>query len=83
MRDRKGGIIAYQLFLQHSLWAYLKNLEAVYHFNGQQTETINGDKASRVSYCMVTLIDVENDKKMKTPIAFILTFRTVCYTVAD
>ena len=48
--------------------AFLKNFETVYHFNGQQTVTISGDKASGVSYCMVTLIGVEGAKKMKTSI---------------
>jgi hypothetical protein len=46
--------------------AFLKNFETVYHINGQQTVTINGDKASGVSYCQVTLIGNENGKKMKT-----------------
>lgn len=48
--------------------AFLKNFETVFHFNGQQTLTINGDKASGVSYCLVTLIGIENGKKMKTSI---------------
>jgi hypothetical protein len=45
---------------------FLKNFEMVYHVNGQQTVTINRDKASGVSYCMVTLIGTDNGKKMKT-----------------
>lgn len=46
--------------------AYLKNFETVYHLNGQQTLTLNGDKASGTSYCAVTLIGLENGKRMKT-----------------
>lgn len=46
--------------------SFLKNFEMVYHVNGQQTVTVNGDKASGVSYCMVTLVGMDNDKKMKT-----------------
>jgi ketosteroid isomerase-like protein len=46
--------------------SFLKNYEMVYHVNGQQTVTVNGDKASGVSYCMVTLVGTENGKKMKT-----------------
>ncbi len=46
--------------------AYLKLFEVVYHINGQQTVTLNGDKASGISYCAVTLIGMENGKKMKT-----------------
>lgn len=54
--------------MENVFGAFLKNFETVYHFNGQQTVTLNGDKASGVSYCMVTLIGVENGKKMKTSI---------------
>lgn len=45
---------------------FLKTFEMVYHVNGQQTVTVNGDMASGVSYCMVTLIGMDNGKKMKT-----------------
>ena len=45
---------------------FLSGFETVYHINGQQTVTLNGDKASGISYCAVTLIGVENGKKMKT-----------------
>ena len=45
--------------------AYLSNFEAVYHINGQQSITLNGDKATAISYCMVTLIGTENNKRMK------------------
>jgi hypothetical protein len=47
---------------------FLKNFETVYHMNGQLSLTMNGDKASGISYCMVTLIGVEGGKKMKTAI---------------
>jgi ketosteroid isomerase-like protein len=50
---------------------FLKNFETVYHLNGQQTVTINGDKANGTSYCLITLIGVENGRKMKTTIAAI------------
>jgi hypothetical protein len=54
--------------MEDAFGAFLKNFETVYHFNGQQTVTISGDRASGVSYCMVTLIGVEGGKKMKTSI---------------
>jgi hypothetical protein len=54
--------------MEDAFGAFLKNFETVYHFNGQQTVKINGDKASGTSYCMVTLIGIENGKKMKTSI---------------
>jgi len=46
--------------------AYLSTFETVYHINGQQSVTLKGDKASGISYCLVTLIGTENGKKMKT-----------------
>ena len=54
--------------MEERFGAFLKNFETVYHFNGQQTVTISGDKATGVSYCMVTLIGVEGGRKMKTSI---------------
>lgn len=45
---------------------FLNLFETVYHINGQQTLTINGDNASGISYCLVTLIGNQNGKKMKT-----------------
>jgi hypothetical protein len=35
---------------------FLANFQTVYHFNGQQTVTIDGDRATGTSYCLVTLI---------------------------
>jgi len=46
----------------------LQQFETVYHFNGQQTLTINGDSATGTAYCLVTLIGNEEDKKMQTTI---------------
>ena len=45
---------------------FLKNFQTVYHFNGQNTVTLQGKKADGISYCMVTLINVETGKKVKT-----------------
>ena len=47
---------------------YLNLFETVYHINGQLTVTINGDKATGTSYCLVTLIGSENGKMMSTTI---------------
>src|SRR5918993_2881452 len=54
--------------MEEAFGSFLKNFETVYHFNGQQTVTLGGDKASGVSYCMVTLIGLEGGRKMKTSI---------------
>jgi hypothetical protein len=45
---------------------FLNLFETVYHTNGQQTLTLNGDRATGVSYCLVVLIGIENGKKIKT-----------------
>ena len=46
--------------------AFLDKFETVYHLNGQQIVTVNGNNATGISYCLVTLIGDENGKKMKT-----------------
>jgi hypothetical protein len=50
---------------------FLNLFEIVYHINGQQIVTLDGDKASGISYCTVTLIGNENGKKMKTTMGVI------------
>jgi hypothetical protein len=50
---------------------FLKDFETVYHFNGQQVLTINGDHATGTCYCLITLIGNENGKIMKTSIGAI------------
>ncbi|TDO73564.1 SnoaL-like protein [Flavobacterium chryseum] len=47
---------------------FLKDYDVVYHFNGQQKLNINQDIATGVLYCLITLIGIENDKKIKTSI---------------
>lgn len=46
--------------------SFLNKFETVYHINGQQVVNINGENATGISYCFVTLIGDENEKKMKT-----------------
>jgi hypothetical protein len=52
--------------LKHAFSGFLSNFHTVYHQNGQQTITLQGDKAEAVSYCRVVLIGKQNDKEMKT-----------------
>lgn len=47
---------------------FLKGYDVVYHFNGQQKLIINQDSATGILYCLITLIGIENDKKIKTSI---------------
>jgi hypothetical protein len=50
---------------------FLKHFETVYHFNGQQIVSVDGDKATGTCYCLITLIGDEDGKKMKTTIGAI------------
>lgn len=47
---------------------FLKDFQTVYHFNGQQVVTIDGDKATGTCYCLIILIGSDNGKKIKTTI---------------
>lgn len=47
---------------------FLRGMETVYHFNGQQVIAINGDNAKGTSYCFITLIGNEDGKKIKNTI---------------
>lgn len=52
--------------MEETFEKFLADVETVYHFNGQQVVTINGDTAIGTCYCLITLIGNENDKKVKT-----------------
>ena len=47
---------------------FLEGFETVYHFNGQHVVSINGDDATGICYCKITLIGSEEGKKVKTTI---------------
>ena len=70
-----GGVLVLKLKgrkeMEQAFGDFLKDFETVYHLNGQQQVTINGDSATGTSYCQVTLIGMENGKKMKTTIGVI------------
>ncbi len=65
-QGRPGTILKGRKQIGDAFAAFLALFDTVYHINGQQTVTINGDKAHGISYCLVTLIGNENGKKMKT-----------------
>ena len=52
--------------LKQAFSGFLSNFHTVYHQNGQQTISLQGDKAEAVSYCRVILVGKQNDKEMKT-----------------
>lgn len=45
---------------------FLHSQEAMYHLNGQQTLTFNGDTAKGVAYCQATYVGMVEGKKMIT-----------------
>jgi ketosteroid isomerase-like protein len=50
---------------------FLRDFETVYHFNGQQVVTLDGDCATGTVYCLVTLIGDEKGTKMTSTIGVI------------
>ena len=61
-----GEVLTGRKQVSDAFGPYLSSYETVYHSNGQQTVHLNGDKATAISYCTVTLIGAENGSKMKT-----------------
>ena len=57
--------------MEEAFGNFLNEVETVYHFNGQQVLTINGDTAVGTCYCLITLIGQEDGKKMMTTIGAI------------
>jgi hypothetical protein len=57
--------------MEEAFGNFLSEVETVYHFNGQQVVTIDGDNANGTCYCRVTLIGHEDGKKIKTTIGAI------------
>ena len=47
---------------------FLHGFETVYHINGQQVVTVDGDNAKGTSYCLTVLITEENGVKVKQTI---------------
>ena len=66
MNGKPGSPLTGRKQIRDSFTAFLSSFELVYHINGQQTVTINTDKAEGISYCQVTLIGNQNGKKIKT-----------------
>lgn len=54
--DQKGMSLVGRENIGSAFAAYLKLFDTVYHQNGQQTVTLNGDTAKGISYCLVVLI---------------------------
>ncbi len=66
-----GGTLTEKKQIGEAFAGFLNLFDVVYHINGQQTVTLNGDKASGISSCQVVLIGNKNGKKMKTTMGVI------------
>ncbi len=66
MNGQAGTPLVGRKQLGDAFGAFLANFETVYHLNGQLSLKLDGNKATGISYCQVTLIGTENGKKMKT-----------------
>ncbi|MCJ8152637.1 nuclear transport factor 2 family protein [Chryseobacterium sp. SSA4.19] len=47
---------------------FLKEIDTVSHFNGQSLFTVEGDEATGICYCLITMISNDTSKKTKTTI---------------
>lgn len=54
--------------MEEAFGAFLKDMETVYHFNGQQLLSINDKNATGKCYCLIRLIGTEAGKKTRTNI---------------
>lgn len=66
VNGKAGTPLAGRKQIGDAFTSFLNLFETIYHINGQQTVTLNGNKASGISYCTVTLIGTQNGKKIKT-----------------
>jgi hypothetical protein len=65
-QGRQGSKLTGRKEIGDAFAAYLSNFEIVYHINGQQTVSIEGDIATGISYCQVTLIGMTGGKRIRT-----------------
>jgi hypothetical protein len=54
--------------MENAFAPFLARFETVYHFNGQHTVKLNGNSATGVLYCTVTLIGMQEGKRTRTTI---------------
>lgn len=66
VNGQPGVVLSGRKQIGEAFGNFLNRFETVYHINGQQSIALNGDKASAVSYCLVTLIGTENERKIRT-----------------
>ena len=54
--------------MEKAFASFLQNYDTIYHFNGQQVVTIEGEHATGICYCLVTLITNDQGNKKGTTI---------------
>ncbi|MEC5171312.1 MULTISPECIES: nuclear transport factor 2 family protein [Chryseobacterium] len=57
---------------------FLKDVDTIYHLNGQSIFTVKGDEATGTCYCLITLIGNVKDKKSRTTIGAVYNDHYVC-----
>jgi hypothetical protein len=60
-----GSVLRGRQQIGQAFGAFLANFSTVYHVNGQQAVTIDGDRATGTSYCLVVLIGAENGRPVR------------------
>ena len=64
--DAPGNPLKRRKQIGDTFRSFLAGFHTVYHINGQQTVSIQGDTATGTAYCLVVLIGRQNDTDMKT-----------------
>ncbi|WP_039056007.1 nuclear transport factor 2 family protein [Enterobacter sp. Bisph1] len=63
------GKVVFELYgreqINEAFSGYLSQFSIVYHQNGQQTVSIDGNTAQGIAYCQVTLIKEEDGQRLK------------------
>ena len=62
---QKGSTFTSRAELAKAFGGFLAQFSTVYHINGQQVVTVDGDQATGTSYCLVVLIREEDGKVIR------------------
>ncbi|WP_313392160.1 nuclear transport factor 2 family protein [Sphingobium yanoikuyae] len=62
---KKGSSLKGRAELASAFGGFLAQFSTVYHMNGQQTVTIQGDEATGTAYCLVVLVSQSDGKTIR------------------
>lgn len=60
-----GSVLRGREQIGQAFSSFLANFTTVYHMNGHQTVTVNGDRASGTAYCLVVLAGMQDGREMR------------------